>query len=298
MKIVSIFILAVYAVHAAQAAPRLRRGLNVESLEIEMQLESDAEKTAQIHTALGHDDEAVDRSTELDEVLATGNYPKPSDHKGKTSKTTEELISQYLEAEPSDQPLVGQSFLSKGGKKDLSNSLEQPTTRGVQGGKTMAETNNDKKKKDATDDDEEVGKQHDEPDAGAKNDTSSFIAPTSAPSSISESPTSEGTGTILQSLQGLIRPTDQSVFHLQVQCSLLKVTNQPRPRLWPYHFPTRLFSTCDHHWKLRLIRICHVLPSSPIRCSWKCIRTFSLRSTRPVSFRLTLPPSRNLEKIL
>jgi hypothetical protein len=200
MRIVSIFILTVYAV---QAAPRLRRGLNVESLEIEMQLESDAEKTAQIHTALGHDDEAVDRAAELDEVLATGTFPKPSDHKGKTTKTAEELITQYLEAEPSNQPLLGQSYLSKGGKNDLSNSLEQPTTLGVQGGKTKAETNDDKKKKDDTDDDEEVGKQHDtivsdEPDAGVKNGTSSFIAPTSAPSPISESPTSEGAGTILQ----------------------------------------------------------------------------------------------------
>jgi hypothetical protein len=179
----------IFTVYAVQAAPRLRRGLNVESLEIKMQLETNAEKTAQIHHALGHDDEAVDRAAELEKVLKTGSYPKPDDHQGKASKTTDELISQYLEAEPSDQPLTGHSYLSKGGTKDLVNNLQQPSTLGVQGSNAKVESYEEKKMKGEADDEEE--EEEEEEDMDAKD----FVAPTPAPAPVSDSPTSDGAGT-------------------------------------------------------------------------------------------------------
>lgn len=202
MRIVLLLIL----VCSVQAAPRLRRSI-VESLEIEVQLDTmtDAEKTEQIHFALGHDHRTDPGRSggALEEVLKTGSYPKPMDHQtDRESKTTEELITQYIEAEPSNKPLAGSSFLSKGSNQNLGNGLQQPSTLGVQGWKAKAENSDEKKKKeDTSDDDEKDGGTKSETEADVKNDPSSSFVPTPTPGSAS--PVSEA-GMILQGLHEIV----------------------------------------------------------------------------------------------
>lgn len=177
MKVLLLLALPIGVWSSAPHGQRLRRGLTVESLEVEMQLETmtAAEKKQQIHKALGHHhDASLESNVEvLETVLETGQYPKPE--RDGTPKTTEELIQHYLDTEPAGG---GHSFLSKGG---TAGSLNQPGTLGVHGGGGGGTTlSNEKKSKSSEEEDDD----DDEDGPPRKNDqkTGTESVPTAPPS--------------------------------------------------------------------------------------------------------------------
>lgn len=154
MKILFWLVLPIGVWASTPPQQRLRRGLTVESLEVEMQLETmtTEEQKQQIHKALGHHHDVDEESNVevLEKVLETGEYPKP--HHDETPETTEELLEQYLDAEPAGG---GQSFMSKGSRI---RNVNQPETLGVHGGgKNTADEKKAKfsEEEDEDDDDDE-----------------------------------------------------------------------------------------------------------------------------------------------